>query len=111
MSETFKQRIDIFKRLFLGDRISIWLTGSMVGLVTADYLIWKRALDNPDIYIYLRIGIYPIKFLAIIVLLNTALAIFSFGKEKEIDYLLMSANVFIALLIMVLEIFYIMHKI
>lgn len=85
------------------DRVLFFLT---VGFFFLDYFIWSRYLSSPDIYVYLRINIYPIKLLAIILGVNTFLAIFAHTKEKEIGYFLLISNIIVSVLVLILEIFY-----
>lgn len=75
----------------------------------ADYLIWHIFLSGPEVYVYLRIGIYPIKLLAIILLVNTVLAIASHDKEKEIGYFLFISNIIVSILVSILEIYYLIN--
>jgi len=94
----FDDRVDM--ALFFGSLI--------IGIV--DYFIWKKYLDSPDVYIFVKSNVYPMKFLAIIFCVNTVLAIFAHDKEKEIGYLVFIGNVIVAALILVLEIFYLTNK-
>jgi hypothetical protein len=79
-------------------------------VVVADELIWKSILVNRDLFIYEHLGIYPMRYLVVVLLINTSLGLFSYEKEKEISYLLLSANIVVSLLIFVLEIFYLSHS-
>ena len=91
---------------FFTDRINLYLLGTAVVLFVADFIIWTTKLRYESIYIQSISGVYPIRFLVIILSVNSILAIFSSNKEKEISYLLLGANIFLSLLIFVLEIFY-----
>lgn len=74
-----------------------------------DFYLWKSFLSTDSLYIFLRINIYPIKFLAIVMGLNTVLAVSAYDKEKEVGYLLLIGNIILGILIFALEIFYITH--
>lgn len=89
------------------DRVLFLLT---VGLFLLDYLIWSKYLSSPLIYVYLRTSIYPIKLLAIMLAVNTFLAIVAHTKEKEIGYFLFISNTILNILILILEIFYLSNR-
>ena len=93
----------------LDDRMILWLTSPLIVFFMADYYIWSRRLRYEDIYVFSINGVYPIRFLGIIVLINLLLAFFSYDKEKEISYLLIGASVFVSVLIFVLEVFYLIN--
>lgn len=97
-------KLAIFK-----DYINLYLFSGTILLFLVDFLIWRFKLKDHDIYITTLNGIFPIRYLAIVFLLNTLLAVFSYEKEKEISYLLFSANVFIGILIFILELFYMIN--
>lgn len=109
MRNYFADGWSVFKRALFSDYINLYLFSATIILFMADYLIWKFGLGNRDIYITVLNGLYPVKYLAVILILNTPLAIFSYDKEKEMSYLLFSANIFIALLVLVLELFYLFN--
>ena len=88
------------------DRVLFLLT---IVLFATDYIIWHMFLSSPDLYVYLRIGIYPIKMLAIVLTVNTILAIASFDKEKEIGYFLFISNIILSVLVLILEIYYLVN--
>lgn len=75
-----------------------------------DWSIWHFFLTSPELFIYTGFGLYPVEFLAIILIINTFMSFFAYDKEKEISYLLMSSNIFISFLILALEIFYLIHS-
>ncbi|HOX40873.1 MAG TPA: hypothetical protein PK263_01610 [bacterium] len=75
-------------------------------LSLAVWLIWRSLLSSAQTYVYVSIGIYPVKLLALFLVINTGLAIFSYQKEREIAYLLLIANTALILLVLALEIFY-----
>lgn len=91
------------------DRLNIILFSVMIVLFIPDFLIWNLRLRYEDIYVFSQNGVYPIRFLGIIILINTIVAVFSYDKEKEIGYLLLAANIFISLLIFILEMFYLIN--
>ena len=83
----------------------------LVGLICViiSYAVWKKWLESPDIYVYVRIGIYPIKFFAVIFILNSLLSFFVSGKDRKTAHLLLGTSLFIGLLIILLEILYLIH--
>jgi hypothetical protein len=91
------------------DRLNIILFSAIIIVFVADFFIWRLRLRYEDIYIFTLNGVYPIRFLGIILLVNTFVSIFSYEKEKEISYLLFSASLFISILILVLEMFYLIN--
>lgn len=103
-----KNYITTFKS-FITDKMNLWFIASLVIFSLADYLIWSMRLRFEDVYVFSINGVYPIRFLGIIVLINVVLAFFSYDKEKEISYLLLGATIFISILIFVLEVFYLFN--
>lgn len=95
----------VVKALFR-DNFNLILTTLSVFLIVLDYLIWNWRMESPDLYVVSIGTIFPVEYLAIIWVINTILAVVSYEKEKEIGYLLLSANVFASLLILILEIYY-----
>lgn len=89
------------------DRLNLIFLCSLFVVLLLDYLIWRIKLTDRDVFIFTLNGVYPIKYLFLICLINVFLAIFSFNKEKEIGYLLYSASFFMAALVLILEFFYI----
>lgn len=75
-----------------------------------DYFIWSKYLSSPDIYVYLRFNVYPIKLLGLVLIINTALAISAHSKEKEIGYFLFISNILMGILVLSLEIFYLLNR-
>ena len=92
------------------DKWNLFFSISMLIIFLADLFIWKIFLQKFDLYVITLSGIYPVKYLAIILFINLFLGIFSYSKEKEISYLLFSANVFLSLLVFILEIFYLLES-
>jgi hypothetical protein len=84
------------------------LTTTICGIV--DLALWYTVLVNRDVAVYLKFSIYPVKLLGIMLVLNTALALFSYFKEKEISYLLFMANIILVVFTLVLEIFYLFNS-
>lgn len=101
-----KNYISLFKQAIINDYINLYILSVTIILYLLDYLIWKLYLANRDIYIQTLGGIYPIRFLVIVFVINTFLAIFSYEREKEMSYLLFSATAFIGILVLILEMFY-----
>lgn len=100
-----KNYITTFKK-FITDRINLYFIAALVFFSVSDYLIWTLQLRYEDLYVFSINGVYPIRFLGIIVLINTILAFCSYDKEREISYLLIGASIFVSILIFVLEVFY-----
>lgn len=110
MQNYFKTNYDFLKSALYDDVIDRSLFLLTVGLFILDYFIWSRYLSSPDIYVYLRVNIYPIKLLAVILAVNTFLAIVSHNKEKEIGYFLFISNIIVGALVLILEIFYLTSR-
>ena len=98
--------INLVKASVWQDLIDRYLILTSVILFLVDWLVWRTRLASPDVYAYIPFGIYPVKFLAVVMLLNTVLAVFSYNKEREISHLLMTGNIITGILILSLEIFY-----
>ena len=95
------------QKAIFSDYLNLYLISASIAIFFIDYLIWRLKLVDKDLFIQPLSGLYPIKYLGIIFVLNSFLALFSYDKEKEISYLLFAANSFLGILILVLEIFYI----
>jgi hypothetical protein len=96
--------------VFASDKsIRYLLIGSIIFAIF-DYILWKWQLSSGDIYVFLKLGIYPVKLLVVILIINTILAFASYWKEKEISYLLMIGNIIMCFLTLILEIFYLLNK-
>ncbi len=98
------------KEFLVDDIANRYLFPAFILWFFVDYLIWHFLLSSPDIFVYVRIGVYPIKLLFIILLINTTLAVSSYKREREIGYLLFIGNILAAALVMILEIYYLIHK-
>ncbi|MCL5411066.1 MAG: hypothetical protein M1324_04485 [Patescibacteria group bacterium] len=98
------------KKALFDDKVNFYLFAGTIAVVVTDALIWRGILTKRDLFIYEHLGIYPLRYLMIVLLINTTLALFSYDKEKEISYLLLSASVVVSLLVFVLEIFYLSHS-
>ncbi|MFA7253269.1 MAG: hypothetical protein WC107_01815 [Patescibacteria group bacterium] len=94
------------KEVMVDDHINRWLFVGIVLLVIPIYLIWSKYLVDYQVGVFLKIGVFPLKYLFIILILNTVLAVFSYRKEKEIAYLLMMGSLAITIFIFILEVFY-----
>jgi hypothetical protein len=106
MKQNFKSLFIFLKQSLIDDANNRWLFLTFFTLSLLSYIIWNKYLDSLDFYASPRIEVFPVKFLAIIIIINTALGLFSFRKEKEITYLLFIGNVLVSLLVVILEIFY-----
>ena len=102
-----KNYLKTIKKAIFEDYLNLYLLSGSLFIFLVDYFLWKLKLVDKDLYIQGLSGLYPIKYLLVIYVLNSFLALFSYDKEKEISYLLFAANIFIGILILVLEIFYI----
>jgi len=110
MQNYFKTNYQLLKNALWDDVTDRLLFLSSLVLFIIDYFVWSRHLSSPDLYVYLRVNIYPVKLLAIIMAINTFLAIVAHDKEKEIGYFLFISNVLSTVLILVLEIFYLLNR-
>ena len=106
MKNYFKEGYDSIVRALYRDRLNLVFFIVYCVLFLASYLIWKFYLESDSIFVLAMEDIYPIKYLAIVLLINTVLGIFAYEKEKEITYLLFGTNLFVIFLVLVLEIFY-----
>ncbi|MDO8444250.1 MAG: hypothetical protein Q7S80_01975 [bacterium] len=106
MENYFKTNWQFLKAALWDDSIDRVLFLLAVVLFLLDYWLWSKYLSSPDIYVYLRVNIYPIKLLAIMLFVNTFLAIIAHPKEKEIGYFLFISNIVLSVLVLILEIFY-----
>jgi hypothetical protein len=97
------------KEALIDDRINLVFTILSVIIYLIVFLIWHYSLRQKDMFIFSINGIYPVRFLTIILPLNYFLGILSYRKDKEISYLLLGAGLFIAFLLLVLEIFYLIN--
>ncbi|MEI6498431.1 MAG: hypothetical protein WCO23_00520 [bacterium] len=88
----------------LPNRFLLALTLIAFGL---DYYLWQGYLSGPEQYFVIRLGIYPVQYLAIIIFINTLLALFSYDEDSDVTYLLLLANAIVVYLITILEFFYI----
>jgi hypothetical protein len=104
-----KSFFKLLKNAFVFDHIDLYLL--LISLVVGgiDVFIWKLQLKNLETQSFWIIPISPIQFLIIVYVTNLILGVSSFDKEKKISYLLFAANIFLAALILVLEILYILH--
>ncbi len=68
-------------------------------------------MSSPHVYAYNGFGVYPVQYLAVIIVLNLFIAYSSYEDDREIGYLLLSSNLFVCSLIFILEIFYLTHPI
>lgn len=106
MKNYFKDGFDSIVRALYQDRTNLVFFIVYSVLFLASYLVWKFFLESDSIFVLAMEDIYPIKYLAIVLLINTVLGVFAYEKEKEITYLLFGTNLFIIILILALEVFY-----
>lgn len=106
MKNYFKEGYDSITKALYHDRLNLVFLIVYCILFLASYLIWKFFLESDSLFVLAMEDIYPIKYLAIVLLINTVLGVFAYEKEKEITYLLFGTNLFIIVLILVLEVFY-----
>lgn len=110
MQNYLKSNLQLLKAALYDDYIDRVLFFLTIIFFLINYLVWSKYLSSPDLFIYLRITLYPIKLLALMLGINTLLAIFAHGKEKEIGYFLFISNILINILVFALEVFYILSK-
>lgn len=108
MKNYLKTAVNTLKLVFT-DYLNIYFFSTLLLFFVADFFIWSLRLRKEDIYVFSLNGVYPLRFLGIIILVNSFLAMFSYEKEKEICYLLIGANIFISVLIFILECFYLIN--
>ena len=99
-----------FKEFLIDDAVNRYLFPLTLVWFVADYLIWHIYLSSPDIVVAIKIGIYPVKLLLVVLVINSFLAISSYKKEKEITYLLLIGNLLSVALVLILEIYYLLHQ-
>ncbi|PIS07484.1 hypothetical protein COT78_03365 [Candidatus Berkelbacteria bacterium CG10_big_fil_rev_8_21_14_0_10_43_13] len=109
MQNYFKTNYQLLKSALWDDITDRTLFILTLILFVIDYFIWSRQLSSPDLYVYLRVNIYPIKLLAIMVAINTFLAVVAHDKEKEIGYFLFLSSFLLTSLVLILEIFYLLN--
>ena len=109
MRQYITNSYSFLKGALYDDMIDRYLLLVSVLLVVIDYTIWQAFFTGEAIYVLLRISIYPIKYLAIILVLNTFLSVVAHEKDKEVGYLLLIGNIIVGILILILEIFYLVH--
>ncbi|OQA04311.1 MAG: hypothetical protein BWY68_00410 [bacterium ADurb.Bin400] len=106
MKERFRTIYSTVHDTLILDQANMYLLASAIAITGLDYLIVRLQPVAENSQHFGRLNISPLIYLLIVICVNTALAVFSFGREKEISYLLLSANIILALLVFVLEIFY-----
>jgi hypothetical protein len=109
MKQYITNSYSFLKEALFDDILDRYLLLSSIILFLVDYLIWQSFFIGEPLSVLLRINIYPIKYLAIIMALNTLLSISAHDKEKEVGYLLLIGNIIVGILIFILEIFYLVH--
>ncbi len=98
--------LDYLKKVLYDDILDRYLFLATMILSLSDYLVWHKYLSSPDLMVYVRIGIYPVELLAVVITINTLLAITSYNREEELAHLLFIGNVICAFLVVILELFY-----
>lgn len=106
MKNYFGESLLVMKKALFSDKLNLTFLLSTIIVAFVDFIIWRARLEIPDLFVYTGFNIYPVQYLAIVLIINTLMAIFSYSKEKEISYLLLCTNIFLVLLVLVLEIFY-----
>lgn len=97
----------LFKKALYDDVLDRYLLLTGLVLSVLDFIVWRTTLTDKDLFVFLRVNIYPVKFLAVVLVLNTLLTVAAHDNEKEVGYLLLMGNIIACLLVFVLEIFYI----
>ena len=108
MNINLNKFLDFSKEIF-ADKLAFYLFAASSLLFAVDFFVWNIYLRFTAIYIIKLSGLYPIRFLVIIFFINLLLGFSSYRREKEIAYLLFGTNLFIASLIFILEIFYLVN--
>lgn len=106
MKNYFLTTFTLIKQALLDDIVNRYLFALTFALSLIDWIIWRSFLTSPDLYVFIKIGYYPVKLLAFLLIINGSLAVFSYVKEKEISYLLWMGSLFLSVLVFALEIFY-----
>ena len=109
MENYFKTNLQLLHVALWDDAIDRTLFLISAGLFLIDYAIWSRYLSSPELFVYLKVAVYPVKLLAVMIGINTFLAIVAHEKEKEIGYFLFISSVIVAVLVLILEIFYLIN--
>ena len=107
MKNYFKSTSSLIAKMIIVDPTSRYLFWSSVALSIVDYVIWKLALMGPDVFVYTRLTVYPIQYLAVIFVINTFLGLVAYEKEKEITTLLFIGYLIVGGLTLAMELFYI----
>lgn len=110
MRNYFGDGWNAIKKVLIDDSVNLYLfLGSLI-ILAINYTVWTFVLSKRELFVYENLGIYPLRYLVIVLVLNTTLALFSYDKEKEISYLLLAANIGVSCLVFVLEIFYLFNS-
>lgn len=97
------------KQALIDDILDRYLLIVSLCLFLIDFFIWRFFLSSDSLYIFLKINVYPVKYLAVVIMINTFLTISAHEREKEVGYLLLLGNIIVGLLIFILEAFYLIH--
>jgi len=106
MKTQITQLFPYLKKVLFDDLLIRYLFLATIIISLFDYIAWRKYLSSPDLMVYVRIGIYPVELLAVIVAINTLLAITSYNREEELAHLLFIGNIICAFLVLILELFY-----
>ena len=106
MKTQITQLLPYLKKVLFDDLLVRYLFLTTIVISLFDYIAWHKYLSSPDLMVYVRIGIYPVELLAVIVTINTVLAITSYNREEELAHLLFIGNVICSFLVLILELFY-----
>ncbi|MFA5927003.1 MAG: hypothetical protein WCT32_01565 [Patescibacteria group bacterium] len=91
---------------FLSDKEDVYLFLASILLTAFDLVLWKMYQFSETTAFLWRLSLSPIYFLLITIGINIVLSLFASDKDENISHLLLAANIFIATLILILEIFY-----
>lgn len=97
------------KSVLIDDLLDRYLLVSTFFIFLIDYLVWHFYLAKDNLFVFLRIDIYPVKYLFVIIIVNIILMISAHDNEKEVGYLLLLGNIVASILIFILELFYLTH--
>jgi len=106
MKTQITQLLPYLKKVLFDDLMVRYLFLTTLVISLFDYFAWHSYLSGPDLMVYVRIGIYPVELLAVVLVINTLLAITSYNREEELAHLLFIGNVICAFLVLILELFY-----
>jgi len=101
--------LSLTKNTFWVNVTNRWLLILTILFSGLDYYLWQNFIHNLDQFFNIRIGIYPLQYMSIILLINTLLALASYERDREVTYFLLMSNIIIVYLITILEFCYILR--